>query len=220
MVDHDFLEHAQKIALIVVLAAIWIVFRVHAIAPDAQAALPPASSPIPNVAGEPLAPSLVDEPKSGMEIGHRFLTLPVKGIRPADLYDSFDEERGNDRRHEAIDIIAELNTPVLAAENGTIARLENNVRGGLSIYQFDPTGRYVYYYAHLAGYARGLEEGSRVSRGEVIGRVGESGNAQTPHLHFAISRVSAGASWWSGQAINPYPILLNAQPSQGDRQAD
>ncbi len=87
MVDHDLLEHAQKIALIVVLAAIWIVFRVHAIAPDAQAALPPASSPIPSVTGEPLAPSLVDEPKSGMEIGHRFLTLPVKGIRPADLFD-------------------------------------------------------------------------------------------------------------------------------------
>ncbi len=103
--------------------------------------------------------------------------------------------------------LADLNTPVLAARDGRIARLENNPRGGLSIYQFDPKGQFVYYYAHLAGYARGVEEGDSVQQGQVIGRVGQTGNAQTPHLHFAILRVEDGSRWWSGEAINPYPQL-------------
>jgi len=215
----DFLEHAQKIVLIVVLAVIWIVFRVPAAAPDVAVALPPASVQLPTVVGEPVAaekvaPSLVVHRKPGNKIGDRVLTLPVQGVGPEELYDSFNDKRGRGRRHRAIDIIAKSNTPVLAVENGTIARLENHPLGGLSIYQFDPTVQYVDYYAHLARYARGLKEGDHVSRGDVIGRVGQTGNAETPHLHFAISRLSPGSTWWGGEAINPYPILLNAQPSE------
>lgn len=177
MLHPDFLEHAQRIVLIVVLALIWIVFRVPAVAPDVAVASPPASVQLPIVVGEevpvpadPFVPPPVDYSKSVQEIGDRVLTLPVRGVRPQELYDSFDERRGSNRRHRAIDIIAESKTPVLAVENGIIARLENHALGGLSIYQFDPTGQYVYYYAHLASYARGLEEGDRVIQGDVIGR--------------------------------------------------
>ena len=221
VLDRDFLEHVQKIGLIVVLAAIWILFRVQAVAPQAHAPLPRASSPVPSASHDPLASSFWDQSTPAMEIAHRVLAIPVKGIQPAELYDSFDEKRGSDRRHDAIDILATSNTPVLAVEDGTIVRLENNSLGGLSIHQFDSGGRYVYYYAHLARYAPGLEEGAIVHQGEMIGRVGQTGNAQTPHLHFAISRLGSDSRWWSGEAINPYPILLHAQPSQeGHRQAD
>ena len=66
--------------------------------------------------------------------------------------------RGGSRRHEAIDVLAPRNTPVLAVEDGTIARLFLSDAGGITIYQFDPTETYVYYYAHLEGYANGLKE--------------------------------------------------------------
>ena len=67
----------------------------------------------------------------------------------------------------------------------------------------------MYYYAHLQGYAPGLAEGLRVKRGQVIARVGHTGNAseQGPHLHFAINRMKEGEDWWQGDAVNPYPLL-------------
>jgi len=204
--DHNFVEHAQKIALIVVVAAIWIAFQTQGAAPQASADKAQGPQEAPAVSRE--AEMVVSVPfvAPTSDAADPLLALPVKGIRPTELYDSFSDKRSGGRRHEAIDIIADLNTPVLAARDGRIARLENNPRGGLSIYQLDPREQFVYYYAHLAGYAGGLEEGDSVRRGQVIGRVGQSGNAQTPHLHFAILRVEPGR-WWSGEAINPYPLL-------------
>ena len=139
----------------------------------------------------------------------RRLELPVEGVTKDALRSSFDEVRGGTRRHEAIDILAPLNTPVLAVEEGTIAKLFRSDAGGITIYQFDPTSTYVYYYAHLDHYAPGLSEKQFVRRGQVIGYVGVTGNApkNTPHLHFAIFKLTTEKKWWQGTAIDPYHVL-------------
>jgi murein DD-endopeptidase MepM/ murein hydrolase activator NlpD len=117
--------------------------------------------------------------------------------------------RGSSRRHEALDILAPRDTPVLAVEDGTVAKLFSSVPGGLTVYQFDPTSTYAYYYAHLARYAAGLKEGTPVARGQTIGYVGTTGNAppETPHLHFAIFALTDEKRWWQGTAIDPYAVL-------------
>ena len=142
------------------------------------------------------------------ELAARDLVVPVEGIAPDALVRSFDEARGG-RRHEAIDILAPRNTPVMAIEDGTVARLFYSKAGGITLYQFDPTGRYCYYYAHLERYADGLAEGQELRRGQVIGYVGTSGNApkETPHLHFAIFRLAGAKRWWEGTPIDPYDVL-------------
>ncbi len=139
----------------------------------------------------------------------RALTLPVQGIKKDDLRDTFNETRGGSRRHEAIDILAPRNTPVFAVEDGSIARLFLSDAGGITIYQYDPTSTYVYYYAHLERYAEGLKEGDSIKRGQVIGYVGTTGNAprDTPHLHFAIFKMTGDKRWWQGTPIDPYSVL-------------
>ena len=143
------------------------------------------------------------------ELRQRHLTLPVQGLEAGELRDTFDEMRGGSRRHEALDILAPRNTPVLAVEDGRVAKLFLSDAGGMTIYQFDPTKTYAYYYAHLERYADGLKDGDRVERGQVIGYVGTTGNAprDTPHLHFAIFKLTDEKRWWQGSAIDPYPIL-------------
>jgi murein DD-endopeptidase MepM/ murein hydrolase activator NlpD len=147
-------------------------------------------------------------PTPSAELDDRNLEIPVEGVAAGALVPSFDDARGL-RKHEALDILAPMGTPVRAVENGRIARLFNSKAGGITIYQFDPTERYCYYYAHLSRYADGLRENDRVSRGQVIGYVGTTGNApkNTPHLHFAIFRLTAEKRWWEGTPIDPYPIL-------------
>ena len=145
---------------------------------------------------------------SAGELRDRHLDFPVEGIPRERLTDTFDEPRSG-HVHEASDILAPRNTPVRAVEAGTIARLLQNPSGGITVYQLDPEGRYVYYYAHLERYADGLKEGQKVDRGQVIGYVGTSGNAprSTPHLHFAIFKVVDQRQWWGGAPINPYLVL-------------
>ncbi len=137
----------------------------------------------------------------------RDLLIPVDGIPASALVSSFADARGS-RKHEAIDILAARGTRVLAVEDGKIAKLFTSDAGGLTIYEFDPTDRFVYYYAHLDGYAWGLKEGDHVKRGDVIGYVGTTGNAPetTPHLHFAISKLDADRRWWGGTALDPYLV--------------
>ncbi|HEU5162127.1 MAG TPA: peptidoglycan DD-metalloendopeptidase family protein [Thermoanaerobaculia bacterium] len=138
------------------------------------------------------------------------LAIPVAGIVPSMLRDHYDDARGS-RVHHAIDIPAPRGTPVLASVDGTIAKLFVSAAGGITIYEFDEEERWVYYYAHLDGYAPGLTEKQKVKRGEVIGFVGTSGNAPpgVPHLHFAIERLPASKEWWKGEAVNPYPLLVS-----------
>ena len=145
----------------------------------------------------------------GAPLEDRDLEMPVAGVEPQELYDSYLDARGPSRKHYAIDIMAARGTPVRAAEDGTIQKLFTSAGGGLTIYQFDPSGTYCYYYAHLDAYAEGLREGMPVERGDVIGYVGSTGNAapDAPHLHFAITRLTDERRWWEGEPINPYPIL-------------
>ena len=151
-------------------------------------------------------PSLAPPPAAELE--DRDLAIPVEGVKREDLVRSYDDDRGA-RKHEALDILAPMDTPVRAVENGRIARLFNSKAGGITIYQFDPSERFCYYYAHLSRYADGLRENDRVSRGQVIGYVGTTGNApkNTPHLHFAIFRLTNEKRWWEGTPLDPYPIL-------------
>jgi murein DD-endopeptidase MepM/ murein hydrolase activator NlpD len=143
------------------------------------------------------------------DLRQRNLTLPVQGIKRDDLTDTFNDMRGSSRRHEALDVLAPRNTPVLAVEDGTIAKLFVSDAGGITIYQFDPSSQYAYYYAHLERYADGLKEGAAVKRGQVLGYVGTTGNAprDTPHLHFAIFKLGADKKWWQGTPVDPYSVL-------------
>ena len=159
---------------------------------------PPAAVAIPELSANPIA-----------ELRVRSLTLPVQGIKRDELRDTFNETRGATRKHEAMDVLAPRNTPVVAVEDGKIARLFLSAAGGITLYQFDPTSTYCYYYAHLEKYANGLEEGDTVKRGQVLGYVGTTGNAprDTPHLHFAIFKLGDDKKWWEGTPIDPYSVL-------------
>lgn len=143
------------------------------------------------------------------ELVDRNLAMPVEGVQRNALVDSFHDDRSDGRKHEALDILAPRNTAVLAVEDGVIAKLFTSAQGGLTIYQFDPSGEFVYYYAHLERYAENLNEGDRVRRGQVIGYVGTSGNAprNTPHLHFAIFKMTPEKHWREGTPIDPFDIL-------------
>jgi len=140
------------------------------------------------------------------------LLVPVQGIDVGDLHDTFGDARGSERQHEALDIMAPAGTPVLAVADGTIEKLFTSDLGGLTIYQFEPGGRFSYYYAHLKAYAPGLVEGATVRRGDVLGTVGSTGNADpaAPHLHFAVFRLTPERQWWTGTPVNPYPLLRAA----------
>jgi peptidoglycan LD-endopeptidase LytH len=143
------------------------------------------------------------------EVPRGRLRVPIDGETIESLKGGFSETRGGHRPHEAVDILAPRNTPIHAVENGTIAKLFTSKAGGLTIYQFDPTGHLCYYYAHLQRYADDLKEGLKVSQGDVIGYVGTTGNAppNTPHLHFAVFELNGDKHWWQGKALDPYLVL-------------
>jgi len=140
---------------------------------------------------------------------HESLLVPVQGITPSQLRDTFTESRSGGRVHRAIDILAPRGTPVIAAVDGTIRKLFTSQGGGLTIYEFDRDEMRVYYYAHLERYVDGLAEGDFVRQGQVIGYVGTSGNAPigTPHLHFSIEDLPPTKEWWKGEPVNPYTLL-------------
>lgn len=140
----------------------------------------------------------------------RNLLIPLRGISASQLHDTFKESRSEGRQHDALDIKAPQGTPVLATTDGVVTKLFQSERGGITLYQLDPSGRYVYYYAHLMRYEDGIAEGKQLRRGDVIAYVGDTGNAGAGnyHLHFAVSRISAPGKWSGGDPINPYPLLV------------
>lgn len=144
------------------------------------------------------------------------LLIPVQGISSGQLQDTFTDARSEGRVHDAIDILAPTGTSVIAVADGTVEKLFNSKRGGLTVYQFDPNGTYCYYYAHLERYADGLAEKQSIKRGQVIGYVGSTGNADpaAPHLHFEIHRLGPEKQWWKGEVLNPYPVLHGDQTLQ------
>jgi len=163
--------------------------------PEPAATVPPA--PVsPTEAGEIVA------------LRGRDLRLPVDGLDRKDLRNTFADARGS-RTHEALDILAPRGTKVRAIEDGRVQKLFTSKAGGLTIYEFDATQTFAYYYAHLDRYEDGLREGQMVKRGDVIGYVGSTGNASpdAPHLHFAIFRLGPEKQWWKGEPINPFLVL-------------
>ena len=110
---------------------------------------------------------------------------------------------GGSRRHEGVDIFAPKGTPLLAAADGIITRVEETNIGGKVVWMRPEGKNYTLYYAHLDEQL--AEQGRKVRSGDVIGKVGNTGNAMTtgPHLHFGI--------YAQGGAIDP---LLFIQPSQ------
>jgi murein DD-endopeptidase MepM/ murein hydrolase activator NlpD len=163
-----------------------------------------------------LVPAIPDEPEAvapaampEADLRERTLLIPVQGMPASKLTDTFSDARGGGARvHHALDIMAARGTPVLAVEDGTVVRLHHGGAGGITVYQLDGTGRYGYYYAHLERYADGLAEGAHVTRGDVLGYVGTTGNAPpgAPHLHFAIYEVADPKRPWRGRPIDPFPL--------------
>jgi len=137
------------------------------------------------------------------------LLVPVKGIKAAQLTDTFYQPRGTQRQHEALDIMAPTGTPVIAVADGKVVKLFQSKPGGLTVYQFDPSEQYAYYYAHLDRYADGIKEGMEIKRGDLIGYVGVTGNSDpnAPHLHFAVVSLTPEKQWWKGTPLNPFPLM-------------
>jgi len=174
--------------------------------------LPPAPVVEPNLAELelPLRPETADGavPAAPATVPGKLL-VPVQGIKSAELTDTFYQPRGEQRQHEALDIMAPTGTPVLAVADGKVVKLFQSKPGGLTVYQFDPSEQYAYYYAHLDRYADNIREGMDVRRGEIVGYVGATGNADpaAPHLHFAVVALTPEKQWWKGTPLNPFPLM-------------
>jgi peptidoglycan LD-endopeptidase LytH len=132
------------------------------------------------------------------------LQMPVVGVQPNDLYNSWGDPRdGGRRRHKGIDIFAPKGTPIVAVSNGIISYIGEQPKGGNCLWLTTEDGA-SFYYAHLDRWAPGLFEGMEVRSGDLLGYVGNTGNAKTtpPHLHFAVNE--------NDEMVNPYPILTRA----------
>src|SRR5215213_3324811 len=192
--------------VIVSLVGLAITYRTSPLLPAID--LPP-SNPI--AIGTPLAPDPTPIPEPANFVGRVNLIIPVAGVRPEQLMDTYDDARSEGRVHDAIDIPAAAETPVIAATDGKILKLFQSERGGTTIYQLTANQELIFYYAHLSRYADGLVEGDTVKQGQVIAYVGDTGNAGAGnyHLHFSIAVVSDPKRYWEGTNINPYPLLQN-----------
>lgn len=201
-----FKQQASIVLTAVLSAAVTSAFWIMVYSDGGDAA--PPAEPIQERAEKAIA-SIED--KEPLVIGPTGLAIPVSGIKAGQLFDTYSQARGGGGRvHDAIDIMAPHGTPVVAAAPGKVEKLFfSKGGGGITAYVRSPDNRWIYYYAHLQDYAPGLEEGQGVKRGDPIGRVGSTGNANPagPHLHFAIHRMRPEDDWHEGTAINPYPLL-------------
>jgi murein DD-endopeptidase MepM/ murein hydrolase activator NlpD len=192
--------------VIVSLISLAISYRITPLLPSVDL---PATGPI--ALGPPLPPDPAPSPspEPANFVGQVNLVVPVAGVRPEQLLDTFDDARSEGRVHDAIDIMAAAETPVLAAADGKIIKLFQSERGGTTIYQLSADQQLIFYYAHLSRYADGLAEGNTVKQGQVIAYVGDTGNAGPGnyHLHFSIAVVADPKRYWEGTNINPYPLL-------------
>ena len=172
----------------------------------------PASSP--RLSPTATSPAAASSDADRAELRARALTLPVQGVLAAQLADTYTQARAAGASHEALDIMAAHGTPVLAVEDGPVAKLFLSKPGGVTIYQFDPGEQYAYYYAHLDRYADGVREGTYLHKGQVIAYVGSTGNAspEAPHLHFAIFRLGPERQWWRGTPLNPFLVWRDSRP--------
>ena len=177
-----------------------------AVLPDQFAPRPAAVSP-----GLARAADRALPPVAASDIPPQSLIIPVQGVSPGQLSDTFTQAReGGLRLHDAIDIMAPRGTPVLAAAGGIVEKFFTSAAGGLTLYLRCDDRRLIQYYAHLDAYAPGLAEGQHVAQSQLLGTVGSTGNANpdAPHLHFAIQLTDPAAHWnQPSRPINPYPLL-------------
>lgn len=139
------------------------------------------------------------------------LMVPVEGVAPEKLPDTFYEKRDGVRTHFAQDIVAARGTPILAVMDGKILRMAQNALGGITVYAVDSERRYVFYYAHLDHYSDAVTVGLDVKQGDILGYVGTSGNAPpiAPHLHFQAMRMEKGRrDWWNGTPVDVRPFMV------------
>ena len=169
---------------------------------------PPTPAPVETNVNQPVDNTLPADSSS--------LMIPVVGIKREQLQDTFNAARSEGRVHNALDIMAPLGTPVIAVADGEIAKFFDSERGGITIYQYSSDRRYVYYYAHLQKRADNLKEKDFVTRGTVIGYVGDTGNsgAGNYHLHFTVTSIAEGQSIFEGTEVNPYPLLKDGIESR------
>jgi murein DD-endopeptidase MepM/ murein hydrolase activator NlpD len=198
------------VLFLVIVALVSIAIRSRNVPVVPAVDLPPNA---PVAVGTPLPPPppVSPSPETSNFIGTASLIIPVAGVKPDQLIDTFDDARSEGRVHDAIDIPAAAETPVIAAADGIIQKLFQSERGGTTIYQLSADQKMIFYYAHLSHYADGLTEGQPVRQGQLIAYVGDTGNAGPGnyHLHFSIAIVSDPKRYWEGTNINPYPLLQN-----------
>ena len=189
--------------------------------PTPQSSATPQTTPTPTTTPSPTpspSPQSLLQPQpqgdTNATLASMRLLLPVQGVRAEELRDTFSDSRSEGRVHDAIDIMAPRNSPVVAAADGRVVRLFRSVKGGITLYQLAAADEHiVLYYAHLERYADGLAEGHFARRGETIAYVGDTGNAVpgNTHLHFQIYRVADPKHFWTGDNVNPYPLLRGTQ---------
>jgi len=180
---------------------------------EVPAAPPDSAGEVPFVVGTPVPAPTVPLPSPAVPIvaapGATGLLIPVQGVPASSLVDTYEQARGQGRRHDAIDIMAPRGTPVVAAADGVVMKLFRSERGGITLYELAPDRRTIYYYAHLDRYATGIAEGQALRRGQLLGYVGNTGDAGPGnyHLHFEVSTTADPKKYWGGTPQNPYPLL-------------
>lgn len=176
----------------------WIAFAVL----TAQLLWLAACTSTPPAPSKPVLPQAQVQKLQSMRLPSQ-LPIPVQGIKSKALTDTWGASRSSGRTHEGIDILAPRGTKVFSATDGLIADLRNNKLGGKVIWVMGPGGSW-HYYAHLDDHKRGLKTGDYVKKGDLLGYVGNTGNARhtAPHLHYGLYLNGKGRG-----AVNPYPYL-------------
>lgn len=138
------------------------------------------------------------------------LPVPVEGVSPKRVRDTWGAARPGGREHQGVDIFAPRGTPVRSTTRGLVWHIGENGLGGTVVWVLGPRGDR-HYYAHLDRVAD-IRERQRVEAGDVLGYVGNTGNAERtpPHLHYAIYRRAVGA-------VNPYPLLTTRSDERAAR---
>lgn len=170
----------------------------------------PTPQDVPSIAAEETPATQVTSVAIAPDSPNGKLMIPVVGIKREQIRDTFNDARSQGRVHNANDILAAGGTPVVACADGEIAKFFDSVRGGITIYQFSPDHKFIYYYAHLQKRADNLKEKDFVKQGTIIGYVGDTGDAApgNTHLHFEIMIPEDPQKYWKGTDINPYPLLV------------
>jgi len=192
--------------------------------PEGESAMP-SSRPAPVPEKRPALATVAMVPSTRMaaafeRLRQKDLIIPVAGVSSSKIEDTFTAGRdGGERQHNAVDILAPRNTPIVAADDGVILRMSTNQLGGITIYAADRDHEFVYYYAHLDHYRNGVRAGQKIQKGDTLGFVGTTGNApkDVPHLHFQIMLWPSDGKYWNGEPVNPYPVLHSVSASGGAR---